>query len=215
MGISQAKMAVVASQLQSQAASRRPGQLASAITTLSLISRRLFKERLADEPWVAEAGLRAPCYSVLTWIERLEPVSQKRVSDQIAHDPSDIVDRRRHPRARRIRRPAARPRRSPPVLAESHAGRKRRVAPPRHDRGRGAGRRAGTSRPVRARDVRAPRARRDRPPHRRRRGALTRCRLRSVRSDPTRSTRTIPTTGIGTKRRDRGSGCRYGSGSRH
>jgi DNA-binding MarR family transcriptional regulator len=70
---------------------RRPGQLASAITTLSLISRRLFKERMAREPWVAEAGLRAPCYSVLTWIDRLEPVSQKRVSDQIAHDPSDIV----------------------------------------------------------------------------------------------------------------------------
>lgn len=72
-------------------APRRPGQLASAITTLSLISRRLFKERLAHEPWVAEAGLRAPCYSVLTWVDRLEPVSQKRVSDQIAHDPSDIV----------------------------------------------------------------------------------------------------------------------------
>jgi len=72
-------------------APRRPGQLASAITTLSLVSRRMFKERLADEPWVAKAGLRAPCYSVLTWIDRLEPVSQKRVSDQIAHDPSDIV----------------------------------------------------------------------------------------------------------------------------
>jgi len=51
----------------------------------------LFKERLAQEPWVREAGLRAPCYSVLTWIDQLEPVSQKRVSDQIAHDPSDIV----------------------------------------------------------------------------------------------------------------------------
>jgi DNA-binding MarR family transcriptional regulator len=72
-------------------ATRRPGELASAITTLSLISRRLFKERLAREPWVAEAKLRAPCYSVLTWIDQLQPVSQKRVSDQIAHDPSDIV----------------------------------------------------------------------------------------------------------------------------
>ena len=72
-------------------ADRRPGELASAITTLSLISRRLFKDRLAQEPWVAEARLRAPCYSVLTWIDQLEPVSQKRVSDQIAHDPSDIV----------------------------------------------------------------------------------------------------------------------------
>ena len=72
-------------------AARRPGELASAITTLSLISRRLFKERLAREPWVAAARLRAPCYSVLTWIDQLEPVSQKRVSDQIAHDPSDIV----------------------------------------------------------------------------------------------------------------------------
>jgi MarR family transcriptional regulator, lower aerobic nicotinate degradation pathway regulator len=72
-------------------APRRPGQLASAITTLAVISRRLFKERLAEESWVAQAGLRAPCYSVLTWIDRLEPVSQKRISDQIAFDPSDIV----------------------------------------------------------------------------------------------------------------------------
>jgi MarR family transcriptional regulator, lower aerobic nicotinate degradation pathway regulator len=72
-------------------APRRPGELASAITTLSLISRRLFKERLSREPWAAAAGLRAPCYSVLTWINQLEPVSQKRVSDQIGFDPSDIV----------------------------------------------------------------------------------------------------------------------------
>ena len=28
---------------------------------------------------------------MLTWIDQLEPVSQKRVSDQIGHDPSDIV----------------------------------------------------------------------------------------------------------------------------
>jgi DNA-binding MarR family transcriptional regulator len=70
---------------------RRPGQLASAITTLSVMSRRLLKERLSKEPWVAAAGLRAPCYTVLTWIDQLEPVSQKRVSDQIGHDPSDIV----------------------------------------------------------------------------------------------------------------------------
>ena len=79
------------SSIASREAARRPGQLASAITTLAVISRRLFKERLAEEQWVAEAGLRAPCYSVLTWIDRLEPVSQKRVSDQIAFDPSDIV----------------------------------------------------------------------------------------------------------------------------
>jgi DNA-binding MarR family transcriptional regulator len=55
------------------------------------MSRRLFKERLAREPWAKAAGMRAPCYSVLTWIDQLEPVSQKRVSDQIGHDPSDIV----------------------------------------------------------------------------------------------------------------------------
>jgi DNA-binding MarR family transcriptional regulator len=81
----------VASPVVPPEATRRPGELASAITTLSQISRRLFKERLAREPWVAEAKLRAPCYSVLTWIDQLQPVSQKRVSDQIALDPSDIV----------------------------------------------------------------------------------------------------------------------------
>jgi MarR family transcriptional regulator, lower aerobic nicotinate degradation pathway regulator len=63
----------------------------TAINGLASISRRLFRERLANEEWVARAGLRAPCYGAMTWINRLEPVSQKRVSDELGLDPSDVV----------------------------------------------------------------------------------------------------------------------------
>ena len=71
-------------------APRRPGQLASAITTLSLISRRMFKERMASETWAAKAA----CVRPATACSPDRPARAglaKRVSDQIAHDPSDIV----------------------------------------------------------------------------------------------------------------------------
>lgn len=63
----------------------------TAIAGLASITRRLFRERLAGEDWVAQAGLRPGCYGVMTWINRLEPVSQKRVSTELGLDPSDLV----------------------------------------------------------------------------------------------------------------------------
>lgn len=67
------------------------GGFTSSLRALGGLTRRLFSQRLAQEPWVAQAGLRPPAYGVLIWIERLEPVSQKQISDRIGVDPSDLV----------------------------------------------------------------------------------------------------------------------------
>jgi MarR family transcriptional regulator, lower aerobic nicotinate degradation pathway regulator len=64
----------------------------TAIAGLANLSRRLFRERLAGQSWVAEAGLKQGCYGAMTWINRLEPVSQKRVATELGRDPSDIVE---------------------------------------------------------------------------------------------------------------------------
>ena len=65
--------------------------LTSSLGALAGMTRRLFARRLAEEPWVAEAGLRPPSYGVLSWIDRLEPVSQKQISVRLGLDPSDLV----------------------------------------------------------------------------------------------------------------------------
>jgi DNA-binding MarR family transcriptional regulator len=67
------------------------GELASAISLLATVSKRLLKQRLASQDWVAEAGLRPPCLGALTWVRRLEPASQKQISDRLGLDPSDVV----------------------------------------------------------------------------------------------------------------------------
>jgi DNA-binding MarR family transcriptional regulator len=67
------------------------GQMATAISGLAAISRRLMKHHLAAEEWVAKAGLRPPCFGVMTCIAESEPVSQKQISDRLAVDPSDLV----------------------------------------------------------------------------------------------------------------------------
>ena len=61
------------------------------IGALGAAGRRLFARRLAQEEWVIQAGLRPPTYGVLLTIERLGPVSQKQISDQMGFDPSDLV----------------------------------------------------------------------------------------------------------------------------
>jgi MarR family transcriptional regulator, lower aerobic nicotinate degradation pathway regulator len=63
----------------------------TAIAGLATVMRREFRERLVTEDWVTRVGLRPNSYGVLTWIDRLEPVSQKQISDQIGLDPSDLV----------------------------------------------------------------------------------------------------------------------------
>ena len=65
--------------------------LPTQIAALAAVSRRLFKERMKTEQWAIDAGLRAPSYAVLICVDRLGPISQKRVADEIATDPSDLV----------------------------------------------------------------------------------------------------------------------------
>ena len=68
-----------------------PVRLIALIGALGASGRRLFARRLTGEKWVTEAGLRPPSYGVLMTIDRLGPVSQKQISDQMGHDPSDLV----------------------------------------------------------------------------------------------------------------------------
>jgi len=70
---------------------QHPGHLASAIGGLAAIFRRRLGERLSHEQWVIDAGLRPHCYGALIWVDRLEPVSQKEISDKLNLDPSDMV----------------------------------------------------------------------------------------------------------------------------
>jgi DNA-binding MarR family transcriptional regulator len=65
--------------------------LTSSLAALGGQTRRLMARRLAQEPWVAEAGFRPPAFGILSWVERLQPVSQKQVSDRLGSDPSDLV----------------------------------------------------------------------------------------------------------------------------
>ncbi|MGH8990325.1 MAG: MarR family winged helix-turn-helix transcriptional regulator [Acidimicrobiia bacterium] len=67
------------------------GSLPLALGRMSAILRRELTRRLAAETWVAEAELRPPSFAVLSLIGRLQPVSQKQISDHLSADPSDLV----------------------------------------------------------------------------------------------------------------------------
>jgi DNA-binding MarR family transcriptional regulator len=68
-----------------------PETLTGSLAALAGQTRRLMTRRLAQEPWVAEAGFRPPAFGILSWVERLQPVSQKQISDRLGTDPSDLV----------------------------------------------------------------------------------------------------------------------------
>lgn len=67
------------------------GGLTVSLAQLSAMMRRMLACRLAEEPWVAQANLRPPTFGVMMLVEQLQPVSQKRVSDRLGIDPSDLV----------------------------------------------------------------------------------------------------------------------------
>ena len=85
----------------------------SGVFLLAREMRRQIHEVLADEEWVAEAGFRPPCMGVLDVVARLQPVSQREISDRLGLDASDVVgvldvleaaslvERRRDPQDRR------------------------------------------------------------------------------------------------------------------
>jgi DNA-binding MarR family transcriptional regulator len=53
--------------------------------------RRQVGELMAAEPWVADAGFRPPCMGVLSCVAAMGPVSQRRISDELGLDASDVV----------------------------------------------------------------------------------------------------------------------------
>ncbi len=85
----------------------------SGVFLLAREMRRQIHEAMADEEWVADAGFRPPCMGVLDVVARLQPVSQREISDHLGLDASDVVgvldileaaemvERRRDPQDRR------------------------------------------------------------------------------------------------------------------
>lgn len=75
--------------------------------------RRQIGELMAEEQWAVDAGFRPPCMGVMAVVDRLQPVSQRQISEQLGLDASDVVgvldlleqaglvERRRDPRDRR------------------------------------------------------------------------------------------------------------------
>lgn len=68
------------------------GEPAIALIRLGNLTRARLAERLASEPWLAEAGMRPPCYGILRVIAAWEPVSQREVSEAVQVHPSEMVD---------------------------------------------------------------------------------------------------------------------------
>ena len=84
-----------------------------AVFLLARDLRREIHELMAGEQWAADAGFRPPCMGVLDAVARLQPVSQREISDHLGLDASDVVgvldileaasmvERRRDPQDRR------------------------------------------------------------------------------------------------------------------
>jgi DNA-binding MarR family transcriptional regulator len=85
----------------------------SGVFLLARDIRRQIHEVLAEEDWVADGGFRPPCMGVLDVVARMQPVSQREISDHLGLDASDVVgvldileaaamvERRRDPQDRR------------------------------------------------------------------------------------------------------------------
>jgi DNA-binding MarR family transcriptional regulator len=63
----------------------------SAVFLLARDMRREIHDLMADEQWATVAGFRPPCMGVLDVVARLQPVSQREISDRLGLDASDLV----------------------------------------------------------------------------------------------------------------------------
>ena len=63
----------------------------SSVFLLARDMRRHIHELMAEEPWACEAGFRPPCMGVLDVVAKLQPVSQRAISDHLGLDASDVV----------------------------------------------------------------------------------------------------------------------------
>ena len=71
----------------------------TAMLRLTGLYRRRFQTLLADEPWVADSGVKAPTYGILSVVSQRGPISQREVCDWLgvhASDMVDLVDRLEH-----------------------------------------------------------------------------------------------------------------------
>lgn len=63
----------------------------SGVFLLAREMRRHISELMAGDTWSAAAGFRPPCMGVLAVVARLQPVSQRVISDTLGLDASDLV----------------------------------------------------------------------------------------------------------------------------
>jgi DNA-binding MarR family transcriptional regulator len=68
-----------------------PFDFLSGLFLLARETRRQIAELMAEEHWAVHAGFRPPCMGVLAVVEKLQPVSQREISDQLGLDASDVV----------------------------------------------------------------------------------------------------------------------------
>ena len=62
------------------------------LSRLGSVMRRAFARRMAEEAWVAEAGMRQGCFSVLRAVSSGDgAASQRELGDLLGIDPSDLV----------------------------------------------------------------------------------------------------------------------------
>ena len=64
----------------------------TAMLRLTGLYRRRFQTLLAEEPWVAESGVKAPTYGVLSVVKERGPISQREVCDWLGLHASDMVE---------------------------------------------------------------------------------------------------------------------------
>jgi len=65
-----------------------------ALSGVLLLAREMHRQMhdlVAEEQWAVDAGFRPPCLGVLAVVERLQPVSQRGISDTLGLDASDVV----------------------------------------------------------------------------------------------------------------------------
>jgi DNA-binding MarR family transcriptional regulator len=67
------------------------GRTVSAIARLANQLRREFGQRMRDEAWAREAGMRAPAYGILQILRARRPVTQRALATMVGIDPGDLV----------------------------------------------------------------------------------------------------------------------------
>lgn len=65
--------------------------MAGVFHRVSMIAKNHMSDRLKTQKWFMELGFRPPTIAIIHSIGRMQPVSQKDVSNWIGMDPSDLV----------------------------------------------------------------------------------------------------------------------------